>query len=230
MVGTLANAGAIVAGSVIGIAIHSRLPQKMINIVFQGIGLFTLAIGISMSLHAQSMVLVVVSIATGAVLGQALDIDKYLQKLGGYLQKKYSKKNKETAEQRFSEGFVTASVLFCVGSMSILGSIEDGMGNPPNLLYTKSIMDGISAVALASTFGVAIAFSSLPVLIYQGGLTLFAAFIMRYMSDSMTENMTAVGGILLMGLAINILKIKEINVTNMLPSLIIIVLLSYLIK
>lgn len=230
MVGTFANAGAIVVGSVVGIVIHSRLPQKMINIVFQGIGLFTLAIGISMSLHAQSMILVVVSIALGAVIGQALDIDKYLQKLGGYLQKKYSKKNNETAEDRFSEGFVTASVLFCVGSMSILGAIEDGMGNPPNLLYTKSIMDGISAVALASTFGMAIAFSSIPVLIYQGGLTLFAAFIMRYMSAGMTENMTAVGGILLMGLAVNILKIKEINVVNMLPALVVIVLLSYLIK
>lgn len=229
MVGTLANAGAIVAGSVIGIVIHSRLPQKMIDIVFQGIGLFTLAIGISMSLHAQSMVLVVVSIVSGGVIGQIFDIDKYVQRLGKGLQAKYSKKDTKTGD-RFSEGFVTASVLFCVGSMSILGAIEDGMGNTPNLLYTKSIMDGISAIALASSFGVAIAFSSVPVLIYQGGLTLFAAFIMRYMSDSMTENMTAVGGIILIGLAINILKIKEISVTNMLPSLVIIVLLSYLIK
>lgn len=229
MVGTLVNAGAIVVGSIVGIAIHSRLPGKMIDIVFQGVGLFTLAIGISMSLHAQSMVLVVVSVVAGAVIGQALDIDKYVQKMGKGIQNKYSGKDTATGD-RFSEGFVTASVLFCVGSMSILGAIEDGMGNTPNLLYTKSIMDGVSAIALASSFGVAIAFSSVPVLIYQGGLTLFAAFIMRYMSDSMTENMTAVGGILLIGLAINILKIKGISVTNMLPSLIIIVLLSYLIK
>ncbi len=229
MIGTLINVAAIVAGSVIGIAIHSRLPRKTIDIIFQGIGLFTLAIGISMSLHAQSMILVIISIVLGGVSGQALNIDGYVQKLGKSLQKKYSKKEAKT-EDRFSEGFVTASVLFCVGSMAILGAIEDGMGKTPNLLYTKSIMDGISAIALASSFGIAVAFGAIPVLIYQGGLTLFAAFIMRYMSNGMTENMTATGGILLMGLAISILKIKEINVVNMLPSLLIIALLSYLIK
>jgi len=229
MIGTLANAGAIIIGGAVGTAIHSRLPQKMVNILFQGIGLFTLAVGISMSLKAQSLILIVVSITVGAVIGQLLDIDKSLKRAGEYLQKRFSKPTAEDGN-RFSEGFVTASVLFCVGSMSILGAIEDGMGNTPNLLYTKSIMDLISAAALGASFGIAIIFSSIPLLIYQGGLTLFASFIMRYMSESMTDNLTATGGILLMGLAINILKIKEINVTNMLPALVIIVLFSYLIK
>lgn len=229
MIGTLANAGAIIIGGAVGTAIHSRLPQKMVNILFQGIGLFTLAVGISMSLKAQSLILIVVSITVGAVIGQLLDIDKSLKRAGEYLQKRFSKPTAEDGN-RFSEGFVTASVLFCVGSMSILGAIEDGMGNTPNLLYTKSIMDLISAVALGASFGIAIIFSSIPLLIYQGGLTLFASFIMRYMSESMTDNLTATGGILLIGLAINILKIKEINVTNMLPALVIIVLFSYLIK
>ncbi|HCO67079.1 MAG TPA: DUF554 domain-containing protein [Dysgonomonas sp.] len=229
MIGTLANAGAIIIGGAVGTAIHSRLPQKMVNILFQGIGLFTLAVGISMSLKAQSLILIVVSITVGAVIGQLLDIDKSLKRAGEYLQKRFSKPTAEDGN-RFSEGFVTASVLFCVGSMSILGAIEDGMGNTPNLLYTKSIMDLISAAALGASFGIAIIFSSIPLVIYQGGLTLFASFIMRYMSESMTDNLTATGGILLMGLAINILKIKEINVTNMLPALVIIVLFSYLIK
>lgn len=232
MVGTLVNTGAIIAGSLVGLMIHSRLSSKMTHIVFQGIGLVTLAIGISMSLHIESMILVVVSIVLGAVIGQLIDIDKYLRKFSDYLQSKSRRKVKSTDENiagsnRFSEGFITASMLFCIGSMAILGAIEDGMGKTPNLLYTKSIMDGISAIALAASFGICILFSSVPVLIYQGGLTLFAAFIMRYMNESMAENMTGVGGILLIGLAINILKIKDINVTNMLPALVIVVILSY---
>jgi uncharacterized membrane protein YqgA involved in biofilm formation len=229
MTGTLVNTGTIIAGSLIGMMIHSRLSPKMVNIVFQGIGLVTLAIGISMSLHTESMILVVVSLVSGAVIGQVIDIDKHMRRFSDYLQKKGTRipTEEDTAAKRATEGFITASMLFCVGSMAILGAIEDGMGKTPDLLYTKSIMDGISSIALASSFGICILFSSVPVLIYQGSLTLFAAFIMRYMSDSMTGNMTAVGGILLIGLAINILKVKDINVTNMLPALVIIVILSY---
>lgn len=229
MVGTLVNTGAVIAGSAIGLLIHSRLPQKMVNIVFQGLGLFTCAIGISMSLRSNNMLLMVVSIVIGSLIGQGLDIDKYLRRFSDYLQKKSNKKTslEQEATSRFSEGFITATMLFCIGSMSILGAIEDGTGQTPTLLYTKSIMDGISSIALASSFGIAIMFSSIPLFLYQGGLTLFAGFIMRYMSDQMVADMTGVGGILLIGLGINILKIKEINVTNMLPSLIIIVILSW---
>lgn len=229
MIGTLANTGAIVAGSLIGMMIHSRLSSKMTDIVFQGIGLVTIAIGVSMSLRIEDMVLVVVSVVSGAIIGQAIDLDKYLRKLSDYLHAKTQRNKPEgnSASNCFTEGFVTASMLFCVGSMGILGAIEEGMGNSPELLLTKSVIDGISAIALASSFGICIMFSSIPVLIYQGGLTLFAAFIMRYMSDAMTANLTGVGGILLMGLGISILKIKDVNVTNMLPALLIIVILSY---
>jgi uncharacterized membrane protein YqgA involved in biofilm formation len=234
MTGTLVNAGAIIAGSLIGVLIHSRLPQKMIDIVFQGIGLFTCVIGISMSLRSDNMILIVVSIVAGSLIGQGIDIDKRLRRFASYLQKQGNRKNTvETTEKtdranRFNEGLITATMLFCIGSMAILGSIEDGMGQAPNLLLTKSIMDGIASVALASSFGICIMFSSIPVLVYQGGLTLFAAFIMRYMTEAMTADMTAVGGVLLIGLAINILRIKEINVTNMLPALPVVVILSWL--
>lgn len=230
MIGTLVNTGAVIAGSAIGLLIHSRLPQKMVNIVFQGLGLFTCAIGISMSLRSNNMLLMVVSIVIGSLIGQGLGIDKYLRRFSDYLQKKNNKKTLDTSGQettnRFSEGFITATMLFCIGSMSILGAIEDGMGQTPTLLYTKSIMDGISSIALASSFGIAIMFSSIPLFLYQGGLTLFASFIMRYMNDQMVADMTGVGGVLLIGLGINILKIKDINITNMLPSLIIIIILS----
>ena len=228
MTGTFINTGAIIAGSMIGIVIHSKLPQKMVNIVFQGIGLFTIAIGVSMSLQSQNMLLAVLSLVLGAIIGQAINIEKYLHKFSGFLHSKFSRPSEKDSESnKFSEGFITASMLFCVGSMSILGAMEEGMGETPNLLYTKSIMDGISAIALASSFGICIAFSSITVFLYQGGLTLLAVFLMRYMSDAMIADMTGVGGILLIGLGINILKIKELNIINLLPSLIIVVLLSY---
>jgi uncharacterized membrane protein YqgA involved in biofilm formation len=227
MTGTLVNTGAVIAGSAVGLLIHSRLPKKIVDIVFQGIGLFTIAIGIAMSLHSGNMLLLVVSIVLGAIIGQSIDLDNYLRKFSGYLQRKYAK-NSVDESSRFTEGLITASMLFCVGSMSILGAIEDGMGKPPDLLYTKSIMDGISSIALASSFGICIAFSAVPLFLYQGGLTLFAGFIMQYMSEPMRNDMTAVGGILLIGLGINILKIKDIHVINMLPSLVIIVILSYI--
>jgi len=232
MIGTLVNTGAIVAGSIVGILIRSRLPQKMVDIIFQTVGLFTGVLGISMALHPANMILVLVSIVLGAIIGQSIDVDRFLRRVAGYLQNKYSKsklqaEGKQNSPARFTDGFITASILFCTGSMSILGPIEDGMGKVPNLLFTKSVLDGISSVALASSFGVSILFSSMPVFIYQGGITLFAAFIMQYMSEGMIADMTAVGGIMLLGLAINILKIKDITVVNMLPALVVVVVLSY---
>lgn len=255
MLGTLVNTGAVIVGSLIGMSIHSRLPQRMINIVFQGIGLVTLGIGISMSLRSGNMLLAVVSVVLGAIIGEWLGIDRGLEKFSAFLQNRGRRvqagrrsgaqgnvsagahegvsgmdggvqaENRE-ASSRFTEGFITASMLFCVGSMSILGAIEDGTGQTPNLFFTKSIMDGISAIALAASFGIAILFSSVTVLVYQGALTLFAGFMMRYMSDAMVADMTAVGGILLIGLGLNILKIKDINVVNMLPALVVAVILS----
>jgi len=232
MLGTLTNAAAIIAGSTLGILIHRRLPQKYINMAFQGVGLFTLVIGLSMALKSNNMILVVVSIVAGSLIGEALNIDGNLEKAGNYLLRKVGKGRRSTEEKNTIhlavEGFITASMLFCVGSMAILGSFEEGMGNTPYLLYTKSIMDGIFSIAFASSFGFAVALSAAPVFIYQGSLTLFAAYIMRFMTDAMIADLTAVGGILLLGLGISILKIKDIKVVNMLPALIIIILLSLL--
>jgi len=218
--GTLLNAGAIIVGSTIGVMIHSRLPQKMVNTIFQGMGLITAVIGISMSLRSDNLIIIVISVVSGIIVGEWIDIDRYLRRLSGKI-------GNNTDSNKFTEGFVTASMLFCVGAMAILGAIEDGMGKTPNLLITKSVMDGISSIAFAATFGIAVLFSAFPVLIYQGLLTIFAAFIMQFMSDAMIADLTAVGGVLLIGLGINIMKIKEINIVNMLPALIIVVLLSY---
>ncbi len=236
----------------------------MVNIVFQGIGLVTVGIGVSMSLKSDNILLAVMSVVIGAVIGELLGIDRGLEKFSAFIQRKGSKaggdgavghggdvsedgaairrneagnaaaaskggtkSGDKEASSRFTEGFITSSMLFCVGSMSILGAIEDGTGATPTLFFTKSVMDGISSIALASSFGIAILFSSVTVLVYQGGLTLLAGFLVNYMSPAMTADMVAVGGILLIGLGINILKIKEVNVVNMLPSLLVAVILSY---
>ena len=204
MLGTIINAGAIIIGSIAGILIHSKLSQKIVNTVFQGIGLLTLTIGISMSIRSENIILAVISIVIGSILGET-----------------------SSARNRFKEGFITASMLFCVGSLAILGAIEDGMGKTPNLLFTKSVIDGITAIVLASSFGISILFSAFPLFIYQGTLTLFAAFVARFMNEAIINDLTSVGGILLIGISFNILKIKEIKVINMLPALLIIVILSY---
>ena len=226
MTGTIANATAIILGTLAGVLIRSRLPQKS---VFQGIGLFTLAIGISMSLKSANLLLAVLSLVIGGLIGQALNLDRHLRQLTERLQRIAKKETAETqSSSRFTEGLITATMLFCVGSLSILGAIEEGSGETPRLLLTKSIMDGISSIALASSFGICILFSSVPLLIYQGGLTLFAGAMMRFMSGNMIAELTGVGGILLIGLGINILKIKEINIINLLPALIVAVILAYL--
>ena len=228
MTGTIANATAIILGTLAGVLIRSRLPQKSVEIVFQGIGLFTLAIGISMSLKSANLLLAVLSLVIGGLIGQALKLDRHLRQLTERLQRIAKKETAETqSSSRFTEGLITATMLFCVGSLSIL-AIEEGSGETPRLLLTKSIMDGISSIALASSFGICILFSSVPLLIYQGGLTLFAGAMMRFMSGSMIAELTGVGGILLIGLGINILKIKEINIINLLPALIVAVILAYL--
>ncbi len=231
MVGTLLNAGMIAAGSLVGMMIRSRLPEKMVGIIFQGLGLFTMAIGIAMSLRSDNLILAVISIVSGAVIGQWIDLDRHLKRFSEFLQHKLPGRKRRAATDgdsgRLTEGFVTATMLFCIGAMSILGPIEDGLGKTPNILFTKSILDGISSVALAASFGAGILFSSVPVLFYQGAITLCAVFVSRWMSEAMIADLTAVGGILLIGMGINILKIKRINITNMLPALVIVVLLSY---
>ncbi|MDR1274249.1 MAG: DUF554 domain-containing protein [Odoribacteraceae bacterium] len=226
MIGTLVNAGAIIAGSLVGMMIRSRLSREIVNILFQAMGLVTIAVAIPMTFRSGNVALVVISVAAGAAAGQWLDLDGRVRRLSDRLRGKGARDEGEPAS-KFTEGFVTASMLFCVGSMAILGAIEEGTGKAPTLLLAKSVMDGITSIAFAASFGSAILFSSIPVLLYQGALTLFAAFMTRFMNEAMMNDLTSVGGILLIGLGITILKIKEINIINMLPALLFIACLSY---
>jgi len=223
MQGTLINVGAIIIGSIIGLLIHSRLPKNIISITFQAIGLFTLFLGISMALKTNNFILMIFSIVIGSIIGEIIDIEKHLNNFSTFLKRKSKSKN-----EKFSEGFITATLLFCVGSMAILGAIEEGLGGRPNILLAKSILDGFSSLALASSLGIGVLFSIIPLFLYQGGITIFASYLQAFFTESIIIESTAIGGILLIGLGISLLEIKKIKVINMLPSFFVVIILTYI--
>lgn len=223
MTGTLVNVAAVIVGSLIGVMVRSRLPQRYVQIVFQVIGLFTFFLGIWMALKTEHFLLLVGSLVSGAVIGEAINIDKYFKRFSEWIKQKT-----RISSGRFSEGMVTAFLLYCMGSMTILGAIEEGINNNPDLLLVKSLMDGISSIALASALGIGVMFSAVPLFLYQGGLTLFAGSIGTFFTDVIINELTATGGILLIGLAINILEIKTLKILNMLPALVVVVVLAYI--
>ena len=222
MLGTVINAGTVIVGSSIGLLVHSRLPKKITAIVFQGIGLFTLFLGITMAMKTGNFLVMIFSIVLGGVAGELLDVDGRMTRMSEYLKKRIRLKN-----ERFSEGLVTAFLIFCMGSMSILGPIEEGLGKPPNILLAKSVLDAFSSMALAASLGVGVLFSVIPLVIYQGGITLFASYVQGFFTNVLINELTAVGGLLLIGLGIDILEIKSLKILNMLPSLVIVVILAY---
>jgi len=187
-----------------------------------GVGLFTIILGIIMAIKTSNILIMIVSIVIGALVGEIIDIDKWINIFGEWLKKNFKVKN-----ERFSEGFITAFLLYCIGSMTILGAIEEGLGGTPNLLVAKSVLDGFSSIILAATMGIGVLFSFIPLLLFQGGLTLLASNMQNILTGSIINELSAVGGILLLGLGITILDIKKIKIINMLPSLIIVVILTY---
>lgn len=222
MTGTIINVGAVIVGSLVGLLINRRLPPRFISTVFQAIGLFTLFLGISMALKTDNILLLIFSLVLGGLTGEVLRIDKGIERLSESLRKKLKTRN-----DRFSEGLITSFLLFCMGSMTILGAIEEGLGDEPNLLLAKSLMDGFSSIALASAMGIGVLFSVVPLLIYQGGITLFAAYFQEQATLLYINELTAAGGILLLGLGLSILDIKKINIVNLLPALLYILVLVY---
>jgi uncharacterized membrane protein YqgA involved in biofilm formation len=221
MLGTVINAGAVIVGSSVGLLIHSRLPRRITTIVFQGIGLFTLFLGITMAMKVGNFLVMIFSIVLGSIAGELLNVDGRITSMSEFLKRKIRLKS-----ERFTEGLVTAFLIFCMGSMSILGPIEEGLGKPPNILLAKSVLDAFSSMALSASLGVGVLFSVIPLVMYQGGITLFAGYVQGFFTSALINELTAVGGLLLMGLGINILEIKSLKILNMLPSLVIVVILA----
>jgi uncharacterized membrane protein YqgA involved in biofilm formation len=176
-----------------------------------------------MALGTTHVLHMIMALVIGALVGEALQLQKGAEKISGFLKSKLNIGN-----EKFTEGLLTAFLLYCIGSLTILGAIEEGVGEPPKLLYIKSLMDGVSSIALASGLGVGVLFSVVPLFIFQGGITLFASWFGDFFPEIMITEMSAVGGILLIGMSITILNIKKINVLNMLPSLAVIIVLLWL--
>mgnify|MGYP002519624057 FL=1 len=216
MIGTIINTAAVILGGSLGLVIKKKLPERYQDIFFQGVGLFTLALGIKMAIDMSNAMFIILSLIIGGILGEALKLEERTEFISEKIKTLTKSKN-----DKFTEGLITAFLLFCMGSMSIIGPIEEGLtGEISDLLLTKSMMDGFSAFMLSSTFGFGVVFSAIPLLFYQGGITIFADFIGNSIEEDTIKNLTAVGGILLIGLGINILNIKHLRIINLLPSLI----------
>ncbi|WP_448594470.1 DUF554 domain-containing protein [Thermoflexus hugenholtzii] len=217
MVGTLINVATVVAGSGAGLLVGSRLPERIRQTVLSGLGLITLVIGMSMALQTRNPLLMLAALLLGGVIGELLGLEERLQALGRYLETRVSGHSGEGSA--FVKGFVTASLVFCVGPMTILGSIQDGLTGNYTLLAIKATLDGFASLAFSASLGIGVMFAALTVLIYQGALTLGAGLVKAVLTEAMIAEMTAVGGTMILGIGLLLLDLKRVRVASFLPGL-----------
>jgi len=219
--GTLLNVATVLVGGLIGLAFGARFSDRARQTILSGMGLFTAAIGVRMFLETQNPLYPLAGIVIGGLIGEGLRIEEALARLGARLEARFARGEGATTSP-FVRGFLTASLLFCVGPMTILGSIQDGLTGDYQLLAIKSVLDGFAALALASTLGVGVLFSIVVILVYQGGLTLLASQAQGVLTEAMTAEMSAVGGVLLLSLAVSsMLEIRRVRTGNLLPALVV---------
>ncbi len=223
MTGTFLNSGAIILGSLLGIFIGYRLPDKLKQSVMLSLGIFTLLFAIQIFLKTENAIIPLLSLLFGVIMGEWLDIDSWLIRLGKKLEKRFSGNQSEdsASSETFIQGFITTSLIYCSGPMAILGAIQNGLTGDFNTLAVKSVLDGFGSLAFASTLGPGVAFSAIPVFLYQGFISLFASQVQVIFNASMINELTAVGGIILAAIAIDsFLEIKRIRTANFLPALV----------
>jgi uncharacterized membrane protein YqgA involved in biofilm formation len=214
LIGTIVNAAAICTGALLGVALKRGIPDRIKDTVVQGLGLAVILIGLNMALETQNPLIVIASLVLGGLVGGILDIDGWINRLGRRLEKLVGGQN----GGEIGRAFVTSTILFCVGAMAIMGAIEDGLTGRPTTLYAKAMLDGIASVIMASTLGIGVIFSAVPVLIYQGGITLGAVWAAGFMSPWVVAELTASGGLVILGIGLNILGVTNIRVANLLPA------------
>lgn len=223
--GTILNVITVLIGGSIGLAIGTRFSKVLHTTVMNVNGMITIVIGAQMAFKSSNILIVLACLLIGTVIGELIDIDKYLLWLSEYLEKKFSKGEKGV----FAKGFLTASLLFCVGPMTILGSIQDGLTGDYTLLATKSVLDGFTSIAFAAAMGVGVLFTILTIIVVQGGLTILAGLVSGIMTDAVITELTAVGGVMIISLGLGMLEIKKIKTANILPSLVIVPLVVFII-
>lgn len=216
MIATIVNCLAIIAGCLVGLIIKGGIPEKLSTNIMNGIALCVIYIGISGSLGGENTLITIISMALGSLIGELIDIDKSLNKLGSFIQSKFSTKDEEDS---IAKGFVYSSLLFCVGAMAVVGSLESGLTGNYETLFAKSVLDGISSVIFTASLGIGVIFSAVSVFLYQGIITLGASLLSGVLSESVVGSMTAIGSLLIIGLGLNMLKATNIKVANLLPAM-----------
>ena len=223
-IGSIVNAATVILGSTIGILVRQRLPVRIKGIIFQAVGLATLVLGTQMALQVGGDFLVLIfSLILGGIVGEIVKLSTRMDALGDGLKARIHAK-----DERFTEGLVTAFLIFCVGSMTFVGALNEGLSGDRTLIFSKAILDGFTSMVLASVYGVGVLFSALPLFLVQAGLTLLAAQFQTLFPEVLIQQLTAVGGALILGIGFNLLEIKEIKTVNLLPSLLVVVILTFI--
>ena len=235
MLGTIVNTIAVIIGAFIGIGLKKGLPEKMADTLMKGLGLCTLFLGISGSLSGENSLVLIISIVIGTLIGEGIALEDKVNKLGLWVEKKFGGQEADgnhiqpEAEQKkisgnikkpsLAEGFVTASLLFCVGAMTIVGSLQSGLSGNHEMLFNKSVLDFVAAIIFASSLGIGVAFAAAFVFVYQGAITLMAQWIAPFLNDTVINEMTCVGSVIIIGLALNMLNITKLRVMNYVPAI-----------
>ena len=211
--GTLVNIAAVIIGCLVGHWAGRLLSARMRQTMMTGLGLAVLLIGVQLALQSEQLLIVIGSLVLGGLIGEMIGIEARLEAFSQRLQSRFS------GMGRVAEGFVTSSLLFCVGAMAIMGALQDGLGGRPTILYAKSALDGVASVALTSTLGPGVVFSIVPLLLYQGGISLLAGLAGKVLTDPVVTEMNAVGGLLIVAIALDLLGLKRLPVGNLLPAI-----------
>ncbi len=222
MLGTIINTIAVICGGLLGLLLKKGLPKRLADALMKGLGLCTLYLGISGSLKGENSFILIISIVIGTLIGEGLQLEEKIGLLGNKLEAKF-KKNGQTIS--IAQGFVTSSLLFCVGAMAIVGSLQSGLQGNYEMLFNKSMLDFVAAVIFASTLGVGVVFAAGFVFVYQGAITLFAVWLAPFLSEHTIAEMTCVGSVLIIGLALNMLGITKLKIMNYVPAVFIPIIL-----
>jgi hypothetical protein len=214
LLGTIVNTLSIIVGSLIGLLFRGGIPEKYSRTIMHAIGLAVVLIGLKAALQTDAILMVIISLAAGSLVGELLRLEDRLEKLGHWIGSRLSKDS-----QGVAKGFVSASLLYCVGAMAIVGSMESGLVGNHQTLFAKSVLDGIGSVLFASTLGIGVLFSSISVFVYQGLITLSASFLKQFLVPEVVSQMSAVGGLLILAIGISLLEIKQVRIGNMLPAI-----------
>ena len=223
MLGTIVNTVAVIIGAALGMLLKKGLPHRMADTLMKGLGLCTLFLGISGSLKGQNSLILIISMVVGTIIGDGIDLEDKINRLGRWLEDKF--KGKNSKQVSIAEGFVTASLLFCVGAMAIIGSLQSGLQGNHEILFNKSMLDFVAAIIFASTLGVGVMFAAVFVFVYQGVITILAQWISPFLSENVIAEMTCVGSVIIIGLALNMIGITKLKVMNYVPAIFIPIIL-----